>query len=134
MSKSDINSKSRIDLSDGPDLVRTKIKKAVSDQTSRITYDPLNRPGVSNLLDIYSAFTEQTSENAVLDFDGKDTVAFKSMVAEAIIQGLTPIQNEYEHLVKDPEYITNVLKDGDDKARSIAHTTLKDVKKLIGFV
>jgi len=70
MSKSEPNAESRIDLTDGPDVIRAKLRKAHTDMTRGITYDPVNRPGVSNLVDIYAAFKDVTPEQAVSDAHG----------------------------------------------------------------
>ena len=133
MSKSDANVKSRIDLTDSPDMIYMKFKKAVSDSRSVITYDPVERPAVSNIIDIYSSVTEQTAQDACSEFANMDTVAFKAKVAEAVIEELNPIRMEYERLIEDSSHIQRVLDTGRDRAICIAEKTLLDVMKLMGL-
>jgi len=133
MSKSEPASDSRIDLTDPPDVIREKVKKAMTDSIREITYDPENRPGVSNLVDIYAAFRDISPQEAVKDACGMDKVAFKEAVAEQVIQTLTPIQGEYNRILADPAYIDGVLKLGADQAQQLAEPVLKQVRTLVGF-
>ena len=93
MSKSEPNPLSRIELTDTPDQIAEKIKKAVTDFTSEVTYDPEQRPGVANLIDIHTAFSglfpEDVCEDAYLK--AMDTGMFKSKVTEVVVEKLKPI-------------------------------------------
>ena len=97
MSKSDLDANSRIQLTDPPELILKKIRKAVTDSTSLVSYDPVNRPGVSTLLDIDSACTdrdpEEISEQMLLKTI--NTGEYKREVANILIEHLKPIQKKY---------------------------------------
>ncbi|XP_064628700.1 tryptophan--tRNA ligase, mitochondrial-like [Lineus longissimus] len=133
MSKSDRNKKSCIKLTDSPDEIFEKIKKAQTDFISTVTYDPETRPGVSNLLDIHSAFTGKTPEEICEENCLVDTGAYKKILADVVIAKLRPIREQYLRLKSDCRYVEDVLKTGADKARSIAEKTSKEVKELIGL-
>jgi tryptophanyl-tRNA synthetase len=133
MSKSDPDPKSRIDLNDTPDVIRNKIKKAVTDATPMITYDPEGRPGVSNLLDIEAAFSDLFPEDIVDQIVFLDTVALKNRVADAVVSHLEPIQKEIDRIEKDQAYVSDVLKKGQIRASEIAEETFKQVKAYVGL-
>ncbi|XP_065201767.1 tryptophan--tRNA ligase, mitochondrial [Planococcus citri] len=132
MSKSHINEKSRIEITDPPDLIVEKMKKAVTDSTSRVTYDPENRPGVSNLIDIHSLLTGTNPNRICEDVENLNTGEYKLIVAEALVEMLKPIQSEIISLLNDKPYLTSLLSDGAQKACSIATDTWKLVSKQIG--
>ena len=133
MSKSDNQDLTRINLDDPPDTIRIKLRKAVTDCTSEITYDPINRPGVSNLVSIYSSITGTSPDQVVEEFVGKETVLLKDVLADIIIDHLKPIQDKMVALEQDGSYVTEVLKVGAEKAQSYAQDTLYEVKKILGI-
>lgn len=133
MSKSDNQEMSRIDLSDTPDEIRKKVRKAVTDSQSQITYDPEGRPGVSNLVSIYSALTSMTHEEVCTKFEGRETIHFKEELSEVIVDKLEPIRQETLRLEKDPGYIDQVLKSGAQQATQLAESTMQEVKSLLGI-
>lgn len=133
MSKSETDSRGRIDLLDSPEIIVEKCKKAVTDMVSEITYDPDNRPGVSNLVDIYAAFTGQSTHQVVADCKGLNTLKLKTKLADLIIEKLSPIREEAERIDAEKGYIDEVLKDGALKAKQIASATYNEVKKAVGF-
>ncbi|XP_077296719.1 tryptophanyl-tRNA synthetase, mitochondrial [Arctopsyche grandis] len=133
MSKSDPDPKSRIELTDGPDLVALKLKKSVTDFTPTITYDPVNRPGVSNLVTIMSLMTNQIPEEVCEEAEGFDTVMFKNSLAKAIGEVLAPIQTKIEDYMKHPEYLVTVLQEGSLKARERASVTMEEVNMKVGL-
>lgn len=133
MSKSDNQELTRINLDDTPDEIHQKIRKAVTDSTSEITYDPHNRPGVSNLVSIYSAITGSDPQDIVDEFVGKETIVLKDSLADVIVDHLRPLQNKMEELSQDETYIERILTEGAESAREKALETLKDVKKLLGI-
>ncbi len=135
MSKSDPNSKSRIELIDTSDQIVEKIKKAVTDSTSRVTYEPEKRLGVSNLIDIHSACTDKFPEEIVEDcfLNALDTGEYKKVVADAVVQKLKPIQKEYSKLIKDKVYLNKVLKDSSLKANEIATINYEKIREIVGF-
>ncbi|ESP01075.1 hypothetical protein LOTGIDRAFT_200474 [Lottia gigantea] len=135
MSKSEINPMGRIDLTDEPDQIREKIKKAVTDSTSEITYDPENRPGVANLIEIHEAltgdFAEDICETAMLE--SMDTHKYKLLLTDIVIEKLKPIREEFFRLQKDRHHLDTVLEKGRLNASEIAEVTYKEVTKLVGF-
>lgn len=134
MSKSEPDIKSRIELTDSPDEIRMKFRKAVTDMQSAVTFDPETRPGVSNLVEICSAVTEKPVDEVVQGATHADTLAFKSVVAEAVIERLRPIREEVSRLKADRGHLVEVLKEGQERARDIASKNYSDVKRLIGMI
>lgn len=132
MSKSDENANGSIYLMDDPDTILRKCKRAVTDSGSEIRYDE-DKPGIANLLDIYTACTGKTVVEAEKEFDGRGYGEFKEAVAEAVISILKPMQEEFERLSRDKAYIDGIIKENDDKARYFAGKTLRKVRKKVGF-
>lgn len=132
MSKSDENVNGSIYLMDDPDTIVRKCKRAVTDSDSEVRYSE-DKPGVSNLLDIYTACTGKTIAEAEKEFEGKGYGDFKMAVAEAVISVLKPLQDEYERLSRDKAYIDGIIKENDAKAAYFANKTLRKVKKKVGF-
>lgn len=132
MSKSDENINGSIYLMDDTDTIIRKCKRAVTDSDSEIRYSE-DKPGISNLLDIYTACTGKTVEEAEKEFDGKGYGEFKLAVGEAVASVLAPLQKEYEKIVNDKEYLDGIIKENDDKARYFANKTLRKVRKKVGF-
>ncbi|KAG1297384.1 hypothetical protein G6F66_002656 [Rhizopus arrhizus] len=134
MSKSDPSDFSRLNLTDPPALIKAKIMKAVTDSAPGVSYDPQARPGMSNLVGIYSAVKEMSVEEVV---EGcvhmKSTKEFKEAVAEAVITKLEPIQNELARLKADEGYVKQVLDKGAEKAEQVANNTMEEVYKLVGL-
>ena len=133
MSKSEADPRGRIDLTDSPDDIQEKCRKAVSDMTSEVTYDLIERPGVSNLVDIYAAFSKMTPEEVCQEAKDMDTLKFKEVVAEVIVNKLEPIQTEYNRIMSDKGYVDHILESGAKRARAIATPVCHHVKHLIGF-
>ena len=98
MSKSDENVNSFITVLDDPDTVLRKFKRAVTDSEALVRYDPENKPGVSNLMAIYSTITGKSMEEIEAEFSGKGYGDFKPAVAEAVIEELRPIQERFRQL------------------------------------
>ena len=117
---------------DDTDTIIRKCKRAVTDSDSEIRYSE-DKPGISNLLDIYTACTGKTIEEAEKEFDGKGYGEFKLAVGEAVASVLAPLQKEYEKIVNDKEYLDGIIKENDDKARYFANKTLRKVRKKVGF-
>ncbi|KAJ8656747.1 tryptophan-tRNA ligase [Lichtheimia ornata] len=134
MSKSDPSDHSKINLTDAPELIQSKIRRAVTDSIQGVTYDVENRPGVSNLISIYSAVRDIEIHDAVKEFENvKSTQAFKDQVAAAVIDRLTPIQNELKRLQDDQGYVMQVLEEGATKASEVAAKNVEEVYKLMGL-
>lgn len=133
MSKSAENPNGSIFLSDDRDTIIRKFKRAVTDSGSEIKFDPATKPGVSNLLSIYSVFADKSIKDAERDFDGKGYGDFKLAVGEAVADKLAPVQAEQSRLLADKEYLNTVLKNGAERASCTAGKTLSKVYKKIGF-
>ena len=107
-------------MTDAPDTVVRKIKRAVTDCENTITYDPESRPGVSNLLTIYATCLGISIDEAVNTFSGKGYGVLKSAVTDAVLSVLEPIQESQRHYLKEKQFLFSLMKDGADKAREIA--------------
>ena len=132
MSKSDPNQKSFISLTDPTDVMVKKIKSAVTDSEARVYYSE-NKPGVSNLMTIYSCCTGKDFAAIEAEFDGKGYGDFKAAVAEAVAAELKPLRDEYEHILSDKAYIEKCAAEGAEKAAYLARRTLRKVMKKVGF-
>ena len=134
MSKSDENVNSFITVLDDPDTILRKFKRAVTDSEALVRFDPENKPGVSNLMAIYSTITGKTMEEVEAEFEGKGYGDFKPAVAEAVIQELRPIQERFNQLISDKAYLEQCYKDNAPKAQRIARKTLQKVMKKVGYL
>ena len=134
MSKSATNLNDVIFLEDEPEFIMKKFKKAVTDSENIVRFDPENKPGVSNLMQIYSSITSKTMEEIEKEFEGSGYGNFKTKVAETVIQKLEPIQKKYKELLDNPEYLKEIYTKGAENARKLASKTLDDVKERIGIV
>lgn len=131
MSKSD--PKGDIFLKDEPNIIRKKIMSAVTDTGSDIYYDPINKPGISNLLQIYAALSDITIEEAQAKFkDIHQYGEFKKVVADKVLEELVPFQERYKTFLNN-KTINEVLNAGKEKARYVANKTLTKVKKTVGL-
>ena len=133
MSKSDDNDHNILGLLDPPDMIVKKIKRAVTDSGSTIEYDE-NRPGLANLLNIYSSLSGDSIKDIEANFEGKMYSEFKQDLAEVVVESLTPIQNKYNELINDKAYLTEVLSEGAEKASRTAFKTIRKVYKKSGLV
>lgn len=132
MSKSDENPNASIYLMDDPDTIIRKFKRAVTDSESSIRYRE-EQPGIRNLIDIYCACTGKTTQEVEKDFEGKGYGDFKMAVGEAVVGVLKPVQERYEDLSKNKDYIDKVIKNNGGKAAYCAAKTLRKVQKKVGF-
>lgn len=133
MSKSDANLNAFISMDDDPATIMRKFKRAVTDSDDKIVYS-LDKPGISNLLSIYTAFTNKTFEEAEKEFAGKGYGQFKEAVGEVVAQVIEPIRQEKNKLLQDKSYLDDVLKNGAERAERIAYKTLSKVYKKVGLV
>ena len=132
MSKSDPNQKAFISLTDPTDVMVKKIKSAVTDSEARVYYSE-SKPGVSNLMTIYSCCTGKDFAAIEAEFEGKGYGDFKAAVAEAVAEELRPLREEYEHILSDKAYIEKCAAEGAEKAAYLARRTLRKVMKKVGF-
>lgn len=133
MSKSAENPNGAVFLSDDRDVVIRKFKRAVTDSDSLIKYDPETKPGVSNLLTVYSVFSQKSMAETEREFEGKGYGDLKLAVGELVADKLAPIQSEQARLLSDKTYLDEVLKRGALLANKAASRTLGKVYKKIGF-
>lgn len=136
MSKSDHDQNGCVYLLEKPDDIMRKFKKAVTDSDTErcVRYDLKEKPGVSNLMQIYAAITEKTFTEIESEFEGKGYGAFKPAVGEVVVDMLRPIQEETQRLLKEKAYLETVYREGAERASYIANKTLRKVYKKVGFV
>ena len=132
MSKSDDNPRNFVLMTDEPNVIRKKIKSAVTDSDGVIAYDRQNKPGISNLLDIYSAFTSESIESLVARYEGCGYGQFKSDLAEIVVAELEPIQQRMKELLKS-NVIDEVLDAGAKRANQLAFKKVKKVEHKMGL-
>ncbi|WP_067730708.1 tryptophan--tRNA ligase [Oceanobacillus damuensis] len=132
MSKSDENEKGFISMLDEPKRIEKKIKSAVTDSDGIVKYDKDNKPGVSNLLTIYSSCTGESIKSLEAKYEGKGYGEFKQGVANAVIDTLKPIQDRYAELVNS-EKLDDILDKGAEKASFTANKTVAKAKKAMGL-
>ncbi len=133
MSKSDENLNATILLLDDTDTIIRKFKRAVTDSDNAVRYDSENKPGISNLIDIYRATTGKTKEEIEREFDGRGYGDFKLAVGEAVADLLKPMHSRFDELMKDKSYIEAMIKMNDEKAEYYAKKTLRKVQKKVGL-
>ena len=123
-------------LMEQPDSIRRKFKRAITDSDTErcVHYDPENKPGVSNLMSIYSAVTGKSYEDIEREFDGRGYGDFKSAVGDAVVDMLAPIREEAARILADKAYLQSVYQAGAEKASRVASKTLRKVYKKVGFV
>lgn len=136
MSKSDRDQNGCIYLLDKPDDIMRKFKKAVTDSDTEhcVRYATQEKPGVSNLMQIYSAITGKTLDEIEHEFESKGYGFFKPAVGEVVVDMLRPIQEESKKLLSDKAYLEKIYTEGAERASYIANKTLRKVYKKIGFV
>ena len=132
MSKSDPE-ETYIAILDAPDVIRRKIKRAVTDSENAVRYDPENHPGVANLMSIMAALDGKTMDEISAEYDGKGYGVFKNAVADCVIAALEPIQKEYARISADKAYLQQVMDSGRERADAIAHKTMLKVRKKLGI-
>ena len=134
MSKSDISDGGCVLLLDKPEDIKRSFKRAVTDSETSIRFDPEKKPGISNLIQIYSICTGKEFTEIEADFSGKGYGDFKPLVGEAVVELLRPIREETLKLLDDKAYLESVFKSGAEKASYTANKTLRKVYKKIGFI
>lgn len=134
MSKSLPSPAGRIDLLDEPKALTKKIKSAVTDDGTEIRYDPEAKPGVSNLLTVYSSLTGRPIDDIVADYEGKMYGHLKVDLAEVVVETLAPIRERTLELLEDRAQLQAILDRAADKANAIAEVTLREVYDKVGFI
>ena len=135
MSKSELSDLSRINLTDDRDQIINKIKKAKTDPLPmpEDVNELEERLEAKNLLGIYSSITNSTLENSVKSFEGKNFSEFKEMLANELVNKIEPISREIKKLLKDNQYLDEILLDGVEKANLIASKKIERIKEIVGF-
>jgi len=134
MSKSSTIPNDTILLIDSPEEIMKKVKKAVTDSEGIVKFDVANKPGVSNLMSIYSIIKGISLDDVEKEFEGKGYGDFKTAVGEAIVKELEPFRNKYNELMSDREYLEKIYTEGSRKAAEKASKTLRDVYDKIGLI
>ncbi|GHE54511.1 tryptophan--tRNA ligase [Camelimonas fluminis] len=136
MSKSDPSDYSRINLTDGPDAIAQKVRKAKTDAEPLPSEEEglANRPEADNLVGIYAALSGRAKADVLSEFGGSQFSIFKSALVDLSVSHLGPIGSEMQRLVADADYIDAVLVDGADRARVLADQTMREVKDILGFI
>lgn len=123
-----------ISLFEEPEAIKKKVMAAVTDAKGEITYDTAKKPGISNLLTIYSIFSEMSVQDVEKRFDGKGYADFKKSLADILIKELGHFRKKKQKLLKKESSVEKVLRDGRDKAHAIANTTMQEASKNIGLL
>ena len=134
MSKSCENPNDSIFLIDTPEQIVKKIKKAVTDSEGVVKFDIENKPGISNLMEIYSILENKSLEDIEKEFEGQNYGEFKQKVADSIIKALESFHKKYNELMENPKYLEEICEKGAKKAKEIASKTLKEVYHKIGII
>lgn len=134
MSKSDKDPGGCIYIMQKPDEIMRSFKRAVTDSETSVRFDPAAKPGVSNLMQIYSVASGLSFDEIEKEFDGRGYGDFKLRVGESVVELLRPIREEAERLIADRAYLEGIYRDGAERAARAAGRTLRKVYKKVGFV
>ncbi|MAF77951.1 MAG: tryptophan--tRNA ligase [Halobacteriovoraceae bacterium] len=134
MSKSDDNEKNFVSIIDTPKKIQKKIKSAQTDSDTVVTFDKEAKPGLANLLTIYSVLSEQPIDKIVAQYEGKMYGHLKVDLADLVVETLNPIREKYEDLMNDKAYLEDLMEQGAIKARERARDTLKLVYETTGLI
>jgi tryptophanyl-tRNA synthetase len=133
MSKSDPSEMSRINLLDSPDAIAKKIKRCKTDLIKGLTFDDPERPECHNLLSLYMLLANKSKEEVALECQDMNWGQFKPLLTETAIAALEPIQEKYQMVMDDKDYLKSVLRDGKNQAEAVANQTLAQVKAALGY-
>ena len=134
MSKSDKDPNGCVYMLEKPEDIMRKFKKAVTDSEACVRYDVANKPGVSNLMQIYAVATGKSFDAIEAEFAGRGYGDFKMAVGESVVEMLRPIREETERLLADKAYLETVYRAGAEKASYVANRTISKVYKKVGFL
>ena len=133
MSKSAENVNAFVSILDEPDVIMKKFARAVTDSDNHIVHDVENKPGITNLMEIYSACTGESMENIELAFASKGYGDFKKAVGEAVVETVKPIQDNFKQIMTDKAYIEKCFTLGAERASYTAQKTLSKVQRKMGL-
>jgi len=123
-----------ISLFDSPEAIKRKVMSSVTDTGKGVKYDVKKKPGISNLLTIYSLFSGKTVKEIESQFDGRGYADFKNSLAQLLTEKLEPFRNKRDDLLSRDTYVEELLKKGADRARIIAAQTMEEVRQKMGLV
>lgn len=132
MSKSDADQSGNLVLLDEPEVIRAKIKRAVTDSGSAVEASD-DKPAITNLLQIYAGFSGRTVADTAAQFAGKGYGEFKSELADMVAATLEPLQGEYRRLMSDPSGLNQVLEQGSRRANGLANRKLEQIQTALGL-
>lgn len=132
MSKSAASPYNYIAMTDDADIIRNKIKRAVTDSGTEIKASP-DKPAITNLLNIFSEVSDKSIVQLEKEFKGRSYSEFKKALTEAVIKYLEPIQKRYQEIIKDETELKKILKQGNEKVAPLAQKTLRQVKEKVGL-
>jgi len=134
MSKTDGDLQGCIDLFDEPEIIKKKIMAAVTDPGKKILYDLQKKPGISNLLTIYSLFSGKSIKKLEKDFKGRGYEELKKSLIKVLVNSLEPFRRKRKELLQREVYVREILEQGRKRAESIAKATIQEVKKKMGLI
>ena len=134
MSKSEGGENNVIFFTDDLQRIRKKIMRAVTDSGTTIEFDPVNRPGVSNLVNLYALLNNQTNEQVCQDYEGQGYGVFKKALADLVVDMIAPVQEKMHLYMQDPAELMRFCQKGKEKARAIATKNLDEIKSSMGLV
>ncbi|MCB0348535.1 MAG: tryptophan--tRNA ligase [Bdellovibrionales bacterium] len=134
MSKSDENEKNFVSIIDDPKKIEKKIKSATTDSDTVVQYDLTNKPGLANLLTIYSVLSGKTMKELEADYEGKMYGHLKVDLADLVVETLRPVQAKYSDLMKNKDHLNSLMAKGAERARAKASSTLKKVYDSVGLL
>lgn len=133
MSKSDTNDSTRINVTDSKDIIAKKIRGALTDSKLGITYEPIERPGLSNLLTIYSMFSHLEIDEIVKKYSNSMNKEFKDDLIEVILKEIIPFQEKMEYYSHNDKLLNDIFENGREKANKIASKTIDEVFSIVGL-
>ncbi|GBF82552.1 tryptophan--tRNA ligase [Aphanothece sacrum] len=134
MSKSDPSDLSRINLLDPPELIDKKIKRCKTDPVRGLEFDNKDRPECNNLLSLYGLLAGKTKQEVTLECQEMGWGQFKPLLSETTVEALKPIRLKYQEIMDNKDYLDKVLREGKEKAQTVANHTLSEVKKALGYL
>jgi tryptophanyl-tRNA synthetase len=134
MSKSDENEKNFVSIIEDSKKIEKKIKSATTDSGTEIKFDAENKAGLSNLMTIYSVLSGKTIEQIEIDYQGKMYGHLKVDLAELVVETLRPVREKYDDLLKNRDYLDQLLKSGASRAQARARVTLDKVYHKVGLL
>ncbi len=134
MSKSDPSEMSRISLLDPPEEIKKKIKRCKTDPIKGLVFDDPERPECHNLLSLYQILANKTKQEVATECQDMGWGQFKPLLTEVTVESLKPIQDKYQEIMDNKDYLNSVLKEGAAKAEEVANTTLSRVKDALGYL